>query len=100
MKPVRLAIILVLAASGAVVFYGLLLDRSGQNVAFTVAGLAVMGGTLAFVAAWFLGRALSAARDGRSGPAITGGALGGLCAIGSAGCLAAASVFAILTRLT
>jgi hypothetical protein len=100
MKPVRLAIILVLVASGAVVFYGLLLDRSGQNVAFTVAGLAVMGGTLAFVAAWFLGRALTAARDGRSGPAITGGALGGLRAIGSAGCLAAASVFAILTRLT
>jgi hypothetical protein len=96
----RIAAIVVLLASGAVVFYGLLLDRSGQNVAFTVAGLAVMGGTLAFIAAWFLGRALSAARAGRSAPALTGSFLGGLCAIASAGCLAAASVFAILTRLT
>jgi hypothetical protein len=98
--PGRIATIVVLLASGAVVFYGLLLDRSGQNVAFTVAGLAVMGGTLAFVAAWFLGRALAAARQGRGAPAITGAALGGFCAIGAAGCLAAASVFAILTRLT
>jgi hypothetical protein len=96
----RIATVVVLLASGAVVFYGLLLDRSGQNVAFTVAGLAVMGGTLAFVAAWFLGRALAAARQGHGAPSLTGAVLGGLCAIGSAGCLAAASVFAILTRLT
>jgi hypothetical protein len=43
---------------------------------------------------------MTAARAGRSAVAIGGSAIGGLCAIGAAGCLAAASVFAILTRLT
>ena len=92
---------LMLFLAGAYVRYPDLAPEHNVVIFGTGAtGLAVMGGTLAFVAAWFLGRALAAARDGRSGPAITGGALGGLCAIGSAGCLAAASVFAILTRLT
>jgi hypothetical protein len=97
---VRLAIVLVLIASGLVVFYGLILDRSGQNIAFTVAGLAVFGLTLAFVAAWFLLSAMTAARWGHSIRAIGGGLLGGFFAIGAAMSLAAASIFAILTRLT
>ena len=46
---VRIAVVAVLVASGLVVFYGLILDRSGQNIAFTVAGLAVFGLTLAFI---------------------------------------------------
>lgn len=96
----RLAVVFVLIASGLVVFYGLILDRSGQNIAFTVAGLAVLGLSLAFIAAWFLVRALTDARWGRSGGALLGGIAGGLFAIGAAMALAAASVFAILTRLT
>lgn len=100
MTLVRIAVVVVLVVSGLVVFYGLLLDRTGQNIAFTVAGLVVFGLTMAFVAAWFLGRALTDARWGRSGGAILGGLVGGLCAIGAAMSLAAASVFAILTRLT
>ena len=100
MSVVRIAVVLVLVASGVVAFYGLVLDRSGQNIAFTVAGLAVFGITLAFVAAWFLMRALADARWGRTGGAIAGGLAGGLFAIGAAMALAAASVFAILTRLT
>jgi hypothetical protein len=97
---VRIAVIVVLVLSGLVVFYGLILDRSGQNIAFTVAGLVVFGITLAFVAAWFLKHALAAARWGRSGGALLGGLAGGILAIGAAMALAAASVFAILTRLT
>jgi len=96
----RLAVVVVLIGSGLVAFYGLILDRSGQNIAFTVAGLAVFGLTLAFIAAWFLVRALTDARWGRSGGALLGGLAGGLFAIGAAVSLAAASVFAILTRLT
>jgi hypothetical protein len=96
----RIAVVVVLVMSGLVVFYGLVLDRTGQNIAFTVAGLVVFGLAMAFIAAWFLGRALSDARWGRSGGAILGGLAGGLFAIGSAMSLAAASIFAILTRLT
>ena len=97
---VRLSVVVVLIASGLVVLYGLILDRSGQNIAFTVAGLAVLGVTMAFVAAWFLMRALTDARWGRSGGAVVGGLAGGMFAIGAAMALAAASIFAILTRLT
>ena len=64
---VRIAVVVVLVASGLVVLYGLILDRSGQNIAFTVAGLAVLGLTLAFISAWFLTRALTDARWGRTG---------------------------------
>ena len=60
-----MAVVVVLVASGLVVLYGLILDRSGQNIAFTVAGLAVLGLTLAFISAWFLTRALTDARWGR-----------------------------------
>ena len=48
MTIVRLAVIFVLMVSGVVAFYGLVLDRSGQNIAFVVAGLAVLFAPLAF----------------------------------------------------
>jgi hypothetical protein len=95
----RIAVIVVLVLSGLVVFYGLVLDRTGQNIAFLVAGLIVFGLSMAFIAAWFLGRALTDARWGRTAGALLGGLAGGLFAVGAAMSLAAASVFAILTRL-
>jgi hypothetical protein len=99
MTAVRVAVALVLVAAGLVVFYGLVLDRSGQNIAFTVAGLAVLGLTSAFVAAWFFVSSLAQARLGRAARAISGSVAGGLFAIAAAMSLAAASVFAILTRV-
>ena len=96
MALVRIAVVVVLVASGLVVLYGMILDRSGQNLAFTVAGLAVLGLTLAFIAAWFLTRALTDARWGRAGGSLLGAAVGGLFAIAAAGCLAAASVFTFI----
>jgi hypothetical protein len=90
---VRISVVVVLIASGLVVLYGMILDRSGQNIAFTVAGLAVFGLTMAFIAAWFLMRALTDARWGRSGGAILGALAGGIFAVGAAMSLAAASVF-------
>ena len=100
MTVVRLAIVFVLIVSGIVAFYGLVLDRSGQNIAFVVAGLAVFGLTLAFISAWFLVAALSAARWGHAAKAVGQGLAGGIFAIGAAGSLAVASIFAILTRLS
>jgi hypothetical protein len=98
MTVVRLAVLAILIASGAVVFYGLVMDRTGQNIAFTVAGLGVFGAMLAFVSAWFLVTSLRAARMGRGRRAILGGLIGGTVAIGSSAALAAAAIFALLTR--
>ena len=85
-----------MVAAGLVVLYGLILDRSGQNIAFTVAGLAVLGLTLAFTSAWFLSRALTDARWGRTAGSLLGAVTGGVFALAAAGCLAAASVFTFI----
>ncbi len=96
MALVRIAVVVVMVVSGLVVLYGLILDRSGQNIAFTVAGLAVLGLTLAFTSAWFLSRALTDARWGRTAGSLLGAAMGGLFALASAGCLAAAAIFTFI----
>jgi Na+/phosphate symporter len=95
----RLVVVVLLVLSGVLAFYGLVLDRSGQNITFTVIGLLLFGLCLIFVASWLLGRALTDARHGRTGGALLGGVAGGLCAIGAAMSLAAASVYAIITGL-
>jgi hypothetical protein len=89
----RIVVVVVLIVSGLTVLYGMVLDRSGQNLLFTMIGLAVMGLTLVFVSAWFLSRALADARWGRTGGALSGALMGGLLAVCAAGCLGAASVF-------
>ena len=96
MALVRIAVVVVMVVSGLVVLYGLILDRTGQNIAFTVAGLAVLGLTFAFTSAWFLSRALKDARWGRTLGSLLGAAAGGLFALGAAGCLAAASIFTFI----
>ena len=99
MTLVRIFVVVLLIVSGLVVFYGLILDRTGQNITFTVIGLLLFGLGMVFVSAWFLTRALSDARRGRASGALLGSLAGGICAIGAAGSLAAASVFAIVTGL-
>ena len=96
----RVVVALVLVVSGIVAFYGLILDRSGQNTVFVVAGLAVFGLALVFVAIWLFSRALNDARWGRAGRALTASLVGGIVAVGAAMALAAGSVFFILTLLT
>ena len=93
---VRIAVVVVMVVAGLVVLYGLILDRSGQNIAFTVAGLAVLGLAFAFTSAWFLSRALADARWGRTAGSLLGAAMGGVFALASAGCLAAASIFVFI----
>lgn len=96
MALVRIAVVVVLVVSGLVALYGLILDRSGQNIAFTVAGLAVLGLMLVFIAAWFLSRALTDARWGRTGGSILGAVAGGLSAVAAAVCLAGAAFFTFI----
>ncbi len=97
MTPARLAVVVLLVVSGLLTFYGMILDRSGQNFLFTVVGLLVFGLCLVFVASWFLSHGLSEARRGRTAAALLSALVGGLCAIAAAAALAAASVFAIVT---
>jgi hypothetical protein len=92
----RIAVVVVLVAAGLVVLYGMVLDRSGQNRAFIVPGLIVLGLTLTFVSAWFLSRALKDARWGRSAGSILGAVAGGLSAIAAAACLAGAALYALI----
>lgn len=96
MALVRIAVVVVMVVSALVVLYGLILDRSGQNIAFTVAGLAVLGLSLAFTSAWFLARALTDARWGRTAGSLLGALMGGLAAVAAAACLAVASIFAFV----
>jgi hypothetical protein len=95
--PARIAVVVLLVLSGLVVVYGLIFDRSGANIALTIAGLLVFGLCMVFISAWFLGRALGDARRGRTGGSLLGAVAGGICAMAAAGTLAAASVFAIIT---
>jgi len=61
-----------------------------------VSGLAVLGITLLILAAAGATRAVSAAEDGRPAAAFFAALLGGLCALGAAGALGAAIVFALI----
>jgi hypothetical protein len=95
--PARIAAVVLLVLSGLVIVYGLLFDRSGTNIAVTIVGLLMFGLCMAFIAAWFLGRALGDARRGRASGSLLGALAGGICALAAAGSLAAASVFFIIT---
>lgn len=95
---VRILLLVTLLAAAAVVFYGLVLDRTGQAIAFTVAGLFVLGVTLVVISVGFAIGAVGAGRAGHGFRAIFGGLVGGLFALAAAGSLAGAMIFALLTR--
>jgi hypothetical protein len=92
----RIALLVVLIGSAAVVFYGLVLDRTGQAIAFTVAGLFVLGVTCAVIAIGLAIGAVSAGRDGRGVRAFASAIGGGLFALGASGALAGAVIFGVL----
>jgi hypothetical protein len=90
---VRIILLVALVGSAAVVFYGLVMDRTGQAIALTVAGLVVLGVTAAVVSIGLAIGAISTGQDGRGIRALGGAFLGGLFAIGAAGALAGAVIF-------
>ena len=98
MTPLKLVVAAALVGSAAVVVYGLVMDRTGQAIAFTVAGLGVLGLSLAIAAVWFASAGIQAGRDGYAIRAILGGIFGGLFALAAAGALAGAVIFGLLTR--
>lgn len=84
---VRVILLVALVGSAAVVAYGLLLDRSGQAIPFTVAGLLVLGVTAAVVSVGLARGALRAGNDGRAVRAILGALVGGVFALGASASL-------------
>lgn len=89
---VRVILLVALVASAAVVVYGLLFDRSGQAIAFTVAGLLVLGVTSAVISVGLARGAFGAGNEGRGVRAIGGAFLGGLFALGASASLLLAVV--------
>lgn len=90
---VRIILLTALVGSAAVVFYGLIMDRTGQAIAFTVAGLVVLGVTAAVISLGMAIGAIAAGQDGRGVRATAGAFVGGLFALGAAGALAGAVIF-------
>lgn len=98
MLAVRLLLLAALIGSAAVVFYGLVMDRTGQTIAFTVAGLFVLGVTSAVVSVGFAMGAITAGRSGSGIRAFLSAIIGGLFALGASGSLAGAVIFGLLAR--
>jgi hypothetical protein len=90
---VRVILLLALVASAAVVFYGLFMDRTGQAIALTVAGLIVLGVTSVVISVGLAIGAISAGQAGRGIRALGGAFLGGLFALGASASLAGAFVY-------
>lgn len=98
MTPTRAVLALALVGSAAVVVYGLVIDRTGGAIAFTVAGLAVLGVTLVAFAAMLAAAAVRAGRLGRGARAVGAAFLGGLSALAASGSLSAAVILGLLAR--
>lgn len=98
MTPGRAFLVVALLGSAAVGIYGLFIDRTGRTIAFTVAGLAILGVTLAIVSLQLARASVSAGQRGRGGRAIGAALLGGLCAFAASGSLGTAVVLGLLAR--
>jgi len=96
--PARLVLFLALVGSAAVVVYGLFLDRTGSTIAFTVAGLAVLGVTLALISFRLAVGSVRAGSAGRGAVSVGSALLGGVCALLASGSLSAAVIFGLLAR--
>lgn len=93
---VRIILLVALLGAAAVVLYGLFLDRTGQTIALTVAGLVVLGVTSAIISVGLAVAAIGAGRDGRGLKALGEAFLGGLFAFVVAGSLATAIMLGTL----
>jgi hypothetical protein len=89
---VRIILLVALLGSAGIVVYGLLFDRSGQAIAFTVAGLLVLGVTSAVISVGLATLAIGAGQEGRGIRAIAGAFVGGLFALGASASLILAVV--------
>jgi hypothetical protein len=92
-SPIRLLLALLIAAAGAVAFFGIVIQ---PQLPLAVSGLGVMGVALGLLAISFAGAAASLGRRGSGGRALVAALFGGLCALSGAGALGAAIVLGLL----
>jgi hypothetical protein len=96
-SPIRVLLGLLVIGAGAVVFYGMFLDRTPLQIPITVGGLAVLGLALVMLAFSSASGAASLGRRGYGGKALIAAIFGGLCAMAGFGSLAGAVVLGMLT---
>lgn len=98
LTPFRIALVVGLLIGLVILGYGVFVDRGGSTqLAAVVAGLVICG--LDLIAAALTGAA-AIIRNGRRGNesgAFWAALIGGLCALGAAGCLAAALIFVLVS---
>lgn len=92
-SPFRLLLALLIAASGAVAFFGIVIQ---PQLPLAVSGLGVMGVALGLLAISLAGAAAALGRRGSGGRALLAALFGGLCALSGAGALSAAIVLGLL----
>jgi predicted lipid-binding transport protein (Tim44 family) len=98
MTPGRLVLFVALVGSAAVVVYGLFLDRTGSTIALTVAGMAVLGLTLAIIALRLAAASVNTAREGHGARSLFSALAGGLIALLASGSLGSAVILGLLAR--
>jgi hypothetical protein len=94
--PFRTVAALALVGSIFATLYALFVERTAVQIPILVSGLAVLGVTLLILAVSGATRAVHAAEDARPAAAFFAALLGGLCALGAAGALGSAIVFALI----
>jgi hypothetical protein len=96
LTPFRFAAAIALVGSVVATLYALFVERTAVQVPILVSGLAVLGITLLVLAVSGAARAMRSAENGHPAAAFFAALLGGLCALGAAGSLGSAIVFALI----
>jgi hypothetical protein len=96
LTPFRFAAAIALIGSAVATTYALFVERTAVQVPILVSGLVVLGITLLVLAVSGAARAIRMAEDDRAAAAFFAALLGGLCALGGAGALGSAIVFALI----
>jgi hypothetical protein len=96
-SPFRLMLVLLIAAAGAVAFFGIVIQ---PQLPLAVSGLGVMGVALGLLAFSLAGAAAALGRRGQGGRSLLAALFGGICALAGAGALSAAIVLGLLAAGT
>ena len=96
MTPLRAMLWILAVGAGLVVAYALFFDASPAKLALLVAGLGVLGVTLALLGFGLAGSAVRSGESGRAGRAMAIAFMGGLLVVAACGALAAAIILGIL----
>jgi hypothetical protein len=95
-RPTRVLLLIALAISAGVVFYGFFIERGVLQVPILVVGLAMLGISFLLTALASLRGGIRVARHGSRLASAGLAFFGGLCALGAAGSLASALILANL----